>query len=118
MEAWADDNAARYKAYVDSLNIEGERLMTVDMTTMAYTSLRLLTEVFGHRIYCGMFSTTHGDSSSYKVMSYDEHHWDDSDMDLVILEEELITAPLLSADSIGDDGSFVRDASNQQKWCA
>ena len=112
MEAWADDNAARYKAYVDSLNIEGERLMTVDMTTMAYTSLRLLTEVFGHRIYCGMFSTTHGDSSSYKVMSYDEHHWDDSDMDLVILEEELITAPLLSADSIGDDGSFVRDASN------
>ena len=86
--------------------------MTVDMTTMAYTSLRLLTEVFGHRIYCGMFSTTHGDSSSYKVMSYDEHHWDDSDMDLVILEEELITAPLLSADSIGDDGSFVRDASN------
>lgn len=108
IKEWTEKNARLYETYLDSLNITGNKLMTVDMTTRAYTSLKLITKVFGDRIDCGMFSITYGEPCPFTVLNYSEKHWTAGEEALLMLEEELITAPECSAYKLNEDGTFSR----------
>lgn len=112
MKQWAAINADRYKRYIDSMHITGNRIMSVDMTTKSYTSLYMLRQVFGDRIDCGMFSISYGDPCDYTVFSYSEKTWRMNDIPMIIMQEELITAPERSALSIDEKGNIVFSAHN------
>lgn len=107
MEKWAATNAEHYRKYVDSMHIKGKKMMSVDMTTKAYTSLNMLHSVFGDRIDCGMFSITYGEPSNYTTLSYAERFWRNDDKPFMIMQEELITAPEPSALSIDKNGCIT-----------
>ncbi len=112
MERWADANAECYRKYVNSLHITGRKIISVDMTTKAYTSLYMLRQVFGDRMDCGMFSISYGDSCDYDVCSYAEKTWCGYDIPLLIMQEELITAPERSALSVDHEGHILFSARN------
>lgn len=112
MEQWAAINAERYKKYVDSMHITGNKIMSVDMTTKAYTSLYMLHQVFGDRIDCGMFSMSYGDPCDLTAISYAERNWRVGDIPMLVMQEELITAPERSALSIDENGKIVFSAHN------
>ena len=107
MEQWAAENAEHYRKYVDSLHITGRKIMSVDMTTRSYTSLYMLRRVFGDRIDCGMFSISYGEPCDYTVLSYAGKEWRVGDIPAIIMQEELITAPERSAQSVDRDGHIV-----------
>lgn len=112
MERWAARNARCYKKYVDSMHITGKKIMSVDMTTRSYTSLYMLHQVFGDRIDCGMFSISYGDPCDYTALSYAERVWRENDMAVIVMQEELITAPERSALSIDENGRIIFSTSN------
>lgn len=106
LHEWAKQNKSQYDEYVKNLHIHGKRLMSIDMTTREHTSLKVLKKMFGDRLYCGMFSITFGEACDYCVMSYANRHWKAGDEPILMLQEELITAPECSAYRINDDGTF------------
>lgn len=112
MEQWAAANAECYRKYVDSMHITGQKIMSVDMTTRSYTSLYMLHQVFGDRIDCGMFSISYGDPCDYETFSYAERTWRNEDIPLLMMQEELITAPERSALSIDGEGNIVFSSPN------
>ena len=112
MKQWAATNAENYRTYIDSMHITGQKIMSVDMTTKCYTSLYMLRQVFGDRIDCGMFSISYGDSCDYVTYTYADRTWRVDDMPVIMMQEELITAPERSALSIGKDGQIVFSAHN------
>lgn len=108
MREWAKRNSQNYTKYVDSLNISGNKLMTIDMTTREYTSLKLLTKVLGKRIDCGMFSVSFGESSNHlTALSYAKMNWQAGDEPIIMLQEQMITAPDFSVYAIKEDGAYV-----------
>lgn len=107
MREWASKNKQNYTKYVDGLNISGNKLMTIDMTTREYTSLKLLTMVLGERIDCGLFSISYGEPCKLKALSYAKNNWKVGDEPIIMLQEQLITAPDFSVLAINDDGSFT-----------
>lgn len=102
MKRWAAINSLSYSNYIDSLNIKGKKIMTVDMTTKEYTSLTMLRRVFGNRIDCGMFSITYGEPYDFLFFSYSKSTWEIDDIPSLILQEELITAPEYSVVGISN----------------
>lgn len=107
LRKWTIHNNAQYQKYIEGLNIKGQHLMTVDMTTREFTSLKVLTKIFGKRIDCGMFSITFDNPSEHTVLSYANKHWKAGEEVLLMLQEELITAPYTTAEAIDDNGEFV-----------
>lgn len=105
---WTKKNASLYQEYLSTLHIDGNKLMTVDMTTRQYTSLKMMHEVLGNRIDCGMFSCSYGEKSAFTILTYAKNHWQAGDETYLMLAEELITAPECSSYKINDDGTFVR----------
>lgn len=112
MEQWATVNAKKYQQYIDSLHIAGQKIMTVDMTTRAYTSLNMMHRVFGNRIDCGIFSLSGGLPCEYTALSYSKKTWDYNDFSLLVLQEELITAPERQAQAIDDNGNIIFSVHN------
>lgn len=112
MEQWAATNAENYRKYIDSMHITGQKIMSVDMTTKSYTSLYMLRQVFGDRIDCGMFSISYGDPCDYTTFSYAERTWRMDDVPVLVMQEELITAPERSALSIDEHGNVIFSARN------
>lgn len=109
IKAWCDNNQKQYEKYIDSLHVTGQKLMTVDMTTREYTSLKMLKTVFGDRIDCGMFSFSYGEPCEYPVLSYATRPWTLSDIPCIEFQEELITAPEFSPYKITETGDFLRN---------
>ena len=107
MEQWAEVNAAHYKKYIDSLHITGKKIMSVDMTTRDYTSLNMLHYVFGDRIDCGMFSISYGLPCDYDTFTYADKVWRVDDLQAIIMQEELVTAPESSALRFDEKGNLV-----------
>ena len=117
MRIWAEENRKRYANYIEDLHIQGNRMMTVDMTTYEYTSLKTLKALFGERIACGMFSITFGMPCNDMVLSYSKKRWKPGDESLLMFQEELITAPEAAACTITEDGQFVYSDENQtERW--
>lgn len=112
MEQWAAANTECYRKYVNSMHITGQKIMSVDMTTRSYTSLYMLHQVFGDRIDCGMFSISYGDPCDYETFSYAERTWRSEDIPLLMMQEELITAPERSALSIDGEGNIIFSSPN------
>lgn len=107
IQEWAENNANNYNKYINTLHITGNKLMSVDMTTKEYTSLYMLRQVFGERLDCGMFSYSYGDACNYPVFSFAKNNWRDEDMPLIVMQEELLTAPESSALSVDENGVFT-----------
>lgn len=112
MEKWAAANAEHYRKYIDSMHITGKKIMSVDMTTKDYTSLNMMHLVFGDRIDCGMFSFSYGDHCNYTNFSYSQRPWRENDIQIIVMQEELITAPERSAMSVDEKGNIVFAAHN------
>lgn len=114
MEQWAAGNAEYYRKYIDSMHITGQKIMSVDMTTKSYTSLYMLHQVFGDRIDCGMFSSSYGLPCNYTIFTFAPKTWKwrADNIPMLMMQEELITAPERSALSIGRDGHIVFAAHN------
>lgn len=106
-QRWTEINARNYQKYIDNLHITGNKLMSVDLTTKDYTSLYMLRQVFDERLDCGMFSFSYGDACDYPVFCFAHRNWRDDDMPLIVMQEELLTAPENSALSVDENGLFT-----------
>ena len=91
-----EKNKTEYEQYVNSLNIKGNKVASVDMTTGAYTSQSFLQNFFKNKYVMGFFSATFCDNVLYKHHSYMKDIINPiTDVPAIILTELLITAPEL-----------------------
>ncbi len=117
IKEWSNTKSQKYKQYIDILGIKGNKLMSVDMTTREYTSLKILKNIFNERIFCGMFSTSYGEPCKYNVKTYSKEHWTSDDDMFLMLQEELITAPEFTVDGFGENNQFHYSQWNStEKW--
>lgn len=53
--AWLYNNKKEYKNYLKSLNIKGDKFVSIDMITKNYTSYKFMQQVFKHNSVKGLF---------------------------------------------------------------
>lgn len=83
-----------YKAYLDKINIIGQKIASVDMTTGAFSSESFLMKFFKERYCFGFFSASFADNLNYKYITYKQDLIHPQTQEGIIeLMELLITAP-------------------------
>ena len=95
LSSYANTNLQQYLKYINSLNIQGSRLASIDMTTGAYTSLYFLKKIFGEKLYLGFYSCAFSYNTSLPAEIYATSLFTEKEVPLVNLTEFLITAPEL-----------------------
>lgn len=100
LEDYAQNSRKEYEEYIESLDIKGTRIATVDMTTGAYTSLSFLKKFLKERLVMGFFSCAFADSEQLAYHTYYKKLLTADDKAVVNLSEFLITAPELPLEDL------------------
>lgn len=96
IEKYYKSNRDEYKKYLKELNIKGQKIASVDMTTGAFSSEKFLIKFFKDRYVLGFFSATFVNDLSVKHISYMQKLIKPEKQEsLMELMELLITAPEL-----------------------
>lgn len=100
---WHKGNIQGYNEYTKSLNIVGNNIASVDMTTGAYTSQKILERVFKDRYKMSFYSACFVKRPEYKHISYMPNlMFPAAQENIINLTELLITAPELPVVDIKD----------------
>ena len=91
-----------YEKYLTSLNIQNERIATVDMTTGAFTSQSFLKKFFGDKLLFGIFSGTFNEVSEMPYKRFITKKFIKKDLAKLNILELLFTAPELPLECIRD----------------
>ena len=102
LKSFAQKNLDEYLKYIESLNINGSRIASVDMTTGTYSSLYFLKKIFKDKLLMGFFSCAFSNTTEFLVSLYNENIFSESDTPLINLTEFLITAPEAPLEGIKD----------------
>ena len=101
-------NLEQYYKYLSGLNICGNRIASVDMTTLKFSSLKFLQKIYNEKYCLGFFTTTFkNDDVPYR--SYSGYCADASKVPFLELSEELITAPEFPVASLKDGNPVFDD---------
>ena len=100
---WHTKNKTEYEAYIKTLKIYGTNIASVDMTTGAYTSQKILERVFKDRYKMSFYSACFVKRPEYKHVSYlPDLIFPAAQENIINLTELLITAPELPVVDIKD----------------
>lgn len=90
---YAKNNRIEYEHYLESINIQGSRIATVDMTTGLYSSLSFLKKFLQEKLVLGFFSCAFADAEELPYNIFYNRRLTNDDNEIVCLSEFLITAP-------------------------
>lgn len=91
---WHKKNKKDYISYIKSLNISGKNIASVDMTTGAYTSQKILQRIFDDRYKMSFYSACFRKTQEFKHVSYlKKEILPDVQECIINIMELLITAP-------------------------
>ncbi|MBP5534336.1 MAG: hypothetical protein J6Y03_02375 [Alphaproteobacteria bacterium] len=94
IQPWLKKNKKDYDDYIQTLNIHGKRIASVDMTTGAFTSERFLKKIFGSNYCMGFFSATFRNDVDLRYETYMEGLINPKQQESIFeLSELLITSP-------------------------
>lgn len=89
---WLRKNQNEYKKYIETLNMKGVHIASVDMTTGAFTSSTFLNKFFKERFCLGFYSGTLTVNKNIKYISYAQNNFKVSDFPILNLTELLISS--------------------------
>ncbi len=93
IEAFAAKKREDYANYLRRLDIKGNKIALIDMTTGAYSSLYFLKRFLSEKLALGFYSCAFSHNTTLKAYIYLDKLLEKDDLPLVNLTEFLITAP-------------------------
>ena len=96
----AENEYNEYKQYLAQLHIKNSRMVTIDMTTGAFSSQAFLTNIFKDKIVLGLFSGTFCENTEFKYKTFANKNFIPEDIPKINILELLFTAPELPLESI------------------
>lgn len=113
VQKYFDGNLKEYTKYLNSLNIKGTHIASVDMTTGAFTSERFLQKLFKDKYEFGFFSGTYFEKNDLRYLTYMKSVINPKKYEgIVKLTELLITSPELPIRDIKDEKPVYKETND------
>lgn len=93
IEEWKRINRNEYEKHIKSLNIQGTRIASVDMTTCAYASSAFFQKVFKENFIFGFYNSAFKPHDSLKYLLYNKKFLTPECTPMINVLELLIAAP-------------------------
>ncbi len=89
---WQEKNRKEYKKYLDNINIPGNTLLSIDMTTGNFTSKRFLQKMLPNKNVIGMFFSTASKKIENNCCIYMKRELLFKEKDMYLIAEPLFTS--------------------------
>ena len=110
IKAWSEQNLRNYADYLKSLQIDGRRIASVDLTTSHFSSNRLFKRILKANYIAGFYSCNLGDDTSEVAENY---FWPEGlliterDLPAISLSEFLLSSPEATVVAIDKAGAPI-----------
>lgn len=101
-DEWIEEGRSEYLKYLKGLNINGDSLATVDLTTGAFSAASLMKDVFKDKFKLALCSLAYPINKEVAFESYCGHSGTLKDERSAVLIEELLSSPEYSCKKIQD----------------
>ena len=110
LKEYSINNQKEYLKYINSLNLTGTKIASVDMTTGAFSSLYFLKHIFGEKLLLGFYNCFFSYATEHPAISYYEKVLGEEDTPVINLTEFLITSPEPPLENIIDCKPVYKDS--------